>query len=111
MHPQSWGFYQSFNLGPEWRNGWTHGLAERLDAARRKAAARGATGTIHFDRQPEAEYYGAAVQLSAPGPIAGPVGFAFGDGLSLTWDPTHGPPGRSAGLPAAAQCPERFLGR
>ena len=89
MHPQSWGFYQSFNLGSEWRNGWRTASPDHWTPRDGKLRHSGGASTIHFDRQPEAKYYGAAVQLSAPGRLEGPVGFAFGDGLSLTWDPTR----------------------
>lgn len=89
MHPQSWGFYQSFNIGEEWRNGWISASPADWTARDGKLHHCGAAGAIHFERQPEARYYGAAVQVSAPIPFAGPVGFAFGNGLLLTWDPTR----------------------
>ncbi len=87
MQPQSWSFYQSFRIGEEWRDGWVSASPEDWTAREGKLHHSGAAGTIHFERQPEARFYGAAVQVGAPGPFAGPVGFVFGNDLSLTWDP------------------------
>lgn len=89
IHPQSWGFYQSFSIGEKWRDGWVSLSPADWTAREGKLHHSGAASTIHFERQPAARYYGAAVQMRATGPFAGPVGFVFGNGLSLTWDPTR----------------------
>ncbi|HSE16277.1 MAG TPA: RHS repeat-associated core domain-containing protein [Pyrinomonadaceae bacterium] len=87
LHPQSWGFYQSFTIGEEWRNGWVSATPADWNAREGKLHHSGAASRITFERQPEARYYGASVQLSAVGALSGPVGFVFGNDLSLTWDP------------------------
>jgi len=89
LHPQSWAFYQSFTIGEEWRIGWASASPADWNAREGKLHHSGAASKIYFERQPEARYYGAAVQVRALGPFTGPVGFVFGNDLSLTWDPTR----------------------